>query len=184
MTLVSKGLSVVNQDWVPKAGFIMGLAALVWSGAVSYGGAGAQTTEALKSLSVQVGSVDAKLNGFDNRLTDLNARYTAQAQRIEGWEGRLDSSRNIVAKEIGDLRAIVARNSDMMTQLIEKFSGFLETRRMIVEESTRTHTNQETRLQALESERLSFARLEQRMGALEKLIDSRLPERHNGGGSR
>lgn len=76
---------------------------------------------------------------------------------------------------IKGLERLAADNASAIGNLIERFSGYVETRQLIVQESTRDRSQLNSRVASLEGDRIAAARLEQRLKTIEALLRDRLP---------
>lgn len=77
---------------------------------------------------------------------------------------------------IKGLERLANDNALAINNLIARFSGYIETRQLIVQESTRDRVQLNSRVAALENDRITTARLEQQLKAIEDLLRDRLPD--------
>lgn len=77
---------------------------------------------------------------------------------------------------IKGLERLANDNALAINNLIVRFSGYIETRQLIVQESTRDRVQLNSRVAALENDRITTARLEQQLKAIEDLLRDRLPD--------
>ena len=101
----------------------------------------------------------------------IGGRDTGADSRLNAQEARL----TVHDTEIATLEAIARDNATAISQLIQRFEGYVETRALIVQESARDRQQLNSRVASLENDRIAAARLEQRLQAIENLLRDRLP---------
>jgi len=98
---------------------------------------------------------------------------TVETSKILAAMAERDSRQDDMIKS---LERLASNNAAAMGNLIERFSGYVETRALIVQESSRDRQQLNARVSSLENDRVTTARLEQRLKAIEDLLRNRLPD--------
>ena len=97
---------------------------------------------------------------------------TIETSKILAAMAERDSRQDEMIK---GLEHLAADNASAIGNLIERLSGYVETRQLIVQESTRDRSQLNSRVASLEGDRIAAARLEQRLKTIEALLRDRLP---------
>lgn len=98
---------------------------------------------------------------------------TIETSKILAAMAERDSRQDEMIKS---LERLTSNNAAAIGNLIERFSGYVETRALIVQESARDRQQLNARVTSLENDRIASARLEQRLKAIEDLLRNRLPD--------